>query len=265
MKVAVAYAREVECRNAGGDRDGCHGQWFASNGPGSMEMVSFGNWLIDTPTDQTPVLTLCHNPVRSTIISMFADRLVTRLERAMCAATCSLYWPYDSRAPWGGIADWNGDPLTGEIIGGMAMVMGRSVRYASAFIRDVLQVAMGDMTLENIVDGLPQDTYFSSEANFKAIPSSALPAAEIQSRVKAIDAKHAAASMGIKPLSGGSMAEQMSSYTAMKTSQIFDPVSEAAAVAAFDSSVTPLLGTQIETNVSHRNGSLARLARVHRR
>jgi hypothetical protein len=161
-----------------------------------------------------------------------------------------VYWPYDSRAPWGGIANWNGDPLTGEIIGGMALTMGRSVRYGAAFARDVLQVAMGDFTLQDIVEGAPVNQYFAPELAFKATNKVGLSSNEIQNRVRAVDAKHAMETMGIKPLYGSTMADKMASFASLKATQTYDPLSEAAAVSRFDSLVSPMIGTKLEAQVT---------------
>lgn len=242
MKASVANAREVECRRTGGSRDECHGAFF-----GDKEMVSFGNWLIDSTLDQTPVLTLCHNPVREYDIHEVCGPTGYQARTGDIRRNMLVYWPYESRAPWGGIANWNGDPLTGEIIGGMALTMGRSVRYGSAFARDVLQVAMGDTTLDEIINGTPQNTYFPG-TYFKA-QNSQLSADQIKSRVEAVDAKHAMETMGIKPLEGQTVAEQLSSFSTMKANARYDFASESAAVSRFDALSAPLQGTSFESNI----------------
>ena len=72
LEVSVAYRREIECRKTGdGDRASCHAQFFEGDGsPEQKVMVSFGGWLVDKVKKQevdkgAPVLTACHNPVRS--------------------------------------------------------------------------------------------------------------------------------------------------------------------------------------------------------
>ena len=65
------------------------------------------------------------------------------------------YWPDASLAPWGGIANWNADPLTGQIVGAAATNMGRSVTYASAQNRDIMMVANGELDMSDITNGVP--------------------------------------------------------------------------------------------------------------
>ena len=126
MSNGVANAREVECRRTGdGDRDTCHAQFFQRP---TKAMVSYGAWLVDTPKEATPVVTLCHNPVRELRHARHLRRRPAPSARVGDLRNNFIfYWPYDSRAPWGGIADWNADPLTGEIVGAAAQIMGRSV------------------------------------------------------------------------------------------------------------------------------------------
>jgi hypothetical protein len=246
MANSAAYAREAECRRTGGDRDGCHNQFF---GP-DKEMVALGGWLTDRALDPTPVVTICHNPVRDYDIHEVCGETGYQARTGDIRRNMLVYWPYDSRAPWGGIADWNGDPLTGQIIGGMALTMGRSVTYGAAFARDVLQVAMGDITLEQLISGVPQEMYFTPGIiNNQAIKPSALTAEEINKRIAAVDAKNAMQVMGIKPLFGNTMQEKMASFSTMKASMMFDPTSESAAVSGFDALVAPFLGTDLESNL----------------
>jgi hypothetical protein len=245
FKVAAANAREVECRRTGGERAACHGEFFT----GEKDMVLLGSWLVDRPHDQTPVLTLCHNPVRGYDLHDTCGPTGYAARTGDIRRNMMVYWPYESRAPWGGIANWNGDPLTGEIIGAMALTMGRSVRYGAAFARDVLMVALGELDMKDIVDGTPQETYFAPEVSFKSHVDTKLSDKEINSRVAAIDAKHAADTMGIKPLSGANNTEKMSAFAALQGARTFDPSSEAAAVSRFDSMVAPLIGTSLEASL----------------
>ncbi len=248
MRTSVGRAREVECRRTNeGDRTACHDQFFA---PASDRvMVSYGAWLVDKPHDDADVLVLCHNPVRENDNHDACGPTGATARTGDIRKHMIVYWPYESRAPWGGIANWNGDPLTGEIIGGAALVMGRSVRYGSAFARDVLQVAMGDVSLEELIDGLPQNMHFSPNAAMKTYQTAQLSAQEIQSRIKAVDAKHAMQSSGVQALAGNSMADQMASYAAQKASSVYDFASESAATSRFDAIASPLHNTTLESNL----------------
>src|SRR5262249_6774549 len=66
MSVGTGTGREVECRRTGdGSRDECHKEFFSStDDPATKQMLSYGAWLIDKPTEKTAALTFCHNPVR---------------------------------------------------------------------------------------------------------------------------------------------------------------------------------------------------------
>ena len=48
MAAAVARAREVECRNTGGEREACHAELFEGD-----QMISYGAYLIDKPRDSS--------------------------------------------------------------------------------------------------------------------------------------------------------------------------------------------------------------------
>ena len=153
---AVAKAREVECRRTGdGDRASCYGQYFE---PGVIEMVQFGGWGIDSAIDKTEVVVTCHNPVRSydheSCGEVGYSARVGDLRHNFL-----FYWPHASRAPWGGIANWNADPLTGQIIGASATTMGRSATYAAALVRDIIMVANGELTMEDITSGVAASLY----------------------------------------------------------------------------------------------------------
>ena len=67
------------------------------------------------------MLTLCHNPVRAYDLHEACGETGERARVGDLRHNFIFYWPYASRAPWGGIADWNADPLTGQIIGAAAL------------------------------------------------------------------------------------------------------------------------------------------------
>lgn len=153
---AAAKAREVECRRTGdGNRQACHEQFFE---PGKIDMVEFGGWGIESPKDKTPVFVTCHNPVREYDPELCGE--VGESARVGDVRKNFLfYWPHASRAPWGGIANWNADPLTGQIIGASATTMGRSATYAAAMVRDIIMVANGELSMEDITSGVPATAY----------------------------------------------------------------------------------------------------------
>ncbi|NUP05892.1 MAG: hypothetical protein HOW73_07530 [Polyangiaceae bacterium] len=212
---SLARAREVECRRTGGTREACTAEFFEQD----KEMLRYGGWLVDKAKDPTAVLTICHNPVRS-----YDDESV-------CGAPGSIgrlgdirknffaYWPYASRAPWGGIGNWGGDPLTGEVHGAAAMIMGRSATYAAAMQRDMIQVAMGDTSIEDITNGVPAQNYAHQLENGAAPVTYSQE--EIGRRVASIDASHAVQTVGPTPIQGADVAQKYQQFMSMvKGSQV---------------------------------------------
>lgn len=200
MSVAVAYAREVECRRTWNDRDLCHAEYFEPE----KVMLSYGGWLIDRARDPEPVITLCHNPVRSYDHEAcgeegYAPRLGDIRHNFMA------YWPHANRAPYGGIGNWGADPLTGEIFGAAAMIMGSSVSRAAAMQRDIIQVTLGDLSIEDVTDGVPAQNYAERLQHGHA--PAALSREEIARRTQAVDAEHAFATM-LPKVQGASVAEK---------------------------------------------------------
>jgi len=196
ISVALATAREVECRRTGdGDRATCHSNFFSSTeDPSTKQMLSYGAWLIHVPTETIPAVTFCHNPVREYDVHSFTDP-VSGKEISVCGETGAtarfgdvrknfvFYHAHESRSPYGGIVDWSADPLTGEFIGATATTMGRSATRAAAMQRDVLQLAMGDTSLDDITNGAPSDVYVQS---LKAPVSPPVSSAEVKARVENI-------------------------------------------------------------------------------
>ena len=78
-------------------------------------MLSYGAWLVGKVKETKPVLTLCHNPVRAYDPHETCGKTGYQARLGDIRHNFMAYWPYASRAPWGGIADWRADPLTGEI------------------------------------------------------------------------------------------------------------------------------------------------------
>ncbi len=181
---AVGRAREVECRRTGGDRDACRAEFFEAE----PEMVSYGGWLVDRAKDPEPVLTLCHNPVRSYDDDACGERGY-RARLGDIRHHFMAYWPHANRAPYGGIGNWGADPLTGEIHGAAAMIMGASATRAAAQQRDTIQVVLGDISLEDVTDGRPADNFLERLQNGHA--PQALESAELARRVSSVDADHA--------------------------------------------------------------------------
>ena len=241
---AVGNAREVECRRTGdGDRDACHAKFFAPE----KVMVSYGAWLTDQAKDPKPVLTLCHNPVRETDPREPCGEVGDSARVGDLRKNFLVYWPYDSRAPWGGIANWNADPLTGQIIGAAAFIMGRSATYAAAQQRDILQVAMGDVTPEEITDGEPAANYAHYLKD--GYSPEGLSAEEIARRVNSVDADRALQTINPVPLKGATVAEKYASFVAIQHASSADPTQQSTAQLEQDALVKPLLGTKWEADL----------------
>lgn len=206
MSGAVAHARAVECRRTGGDRDACTSEFLATE----KEMIKYGGWLVDKAKDPKPVVTLCHNPVRSYDVTDVCGDVGNVAKLGDIRKNFFAYWPHASRAPWGGIGNWGGDPKTGEIHGAAAMIMGRSATYAAAMQRDIIQVALGDLSIEEITNGVPADNYAHQLQNGHT--PRALTSEEIALRTASIDAAHAQSTIGPVSLGGANVGEQSARF-----------------------------------------------------
>lgn len=207
LQGSLATSREIECRRTGGDRAACHAEFFQTDDAGAdvKKLIPFGAWLMPLAKDGAQVLTSCHAPVReydnhdvcgpTGEVARFGDFRKNWI----------YYWPWDSDAPWGGIANLGEDPQTGETHGATATVMGRSATRAAAIYRDYIQVAIGDITVDDLVTGVPQALYA------KTIKDGYAPAEYTKERLdaitKSVDAQHAA-SMTPTKLSGLSPADR---------------------------------------------------------
>ena len=208
LEVSVAYRREVECRATGdGDRATCHGQFFEDGGPESKVMVSYGGWLIDKVKPQAvdagrAVLSACHNPVRVYDPKDLCGEPGTFARLGDQRKNFLVYWPFDSRAPYGGVAGVTPDPLTGEIRGASATIMGRSASYAAAQQRDIIQLALGDLNMEDLVKGVPAERYVEAvRSGGLAAPGlvRGLGKEEIAHRLSAVDHKRLQTVTGTAP------------------------------------------------------------------
>jgi hypothetical protein len=244
MSVAIGYAREVECRRTGdGDRASCHAQFFEDQ----KVMLSYGAWLVDQPKEKTPALTLCHNPVRSYDLQETCGKKGYQARVGDIRHNFLFYWPYESRAPWGGIANWNADPLTGRILGAAAQIMGRSVTVAAATQRDIVQLSIGDITVEDITNGVPADNYAHYLKN-GSIPSG-LTQREIDERVKGVDAAHAMQTINPAPLPGASVSQRYRSFVDMQKASAADPTQTSTAQLEFEAIADKLRGSVHEAQL----------------
>jgi hypothetical protein len=245
IKLAVAHAREVECRRTGrhgpDERATCHAEYFD---PDKTEMVSYGGWGIEQVKDKNDLAVTCHNPVRDyDPVECGARGLRARV--GDIRHNFIFYWPFASQAPWGGLGNWNADPLTGQIIGASATVMGRSSTNSAAMIRDVLMVANGELTMSDITDGTPAALYQQRLQNGET--HTALSTAEIAHRMSGVDMKHAAAEIGLNLTGTG--ADRLDQIRDLKAHSVPDPGVLAGAFAEIDGLAKPLLGTRYESQL----------------
>ncbi|MDB4941542.1 MAG: hypothetical protein JWP97_1076 [Labilithrix sp.] len=172
---AVAVRREVECRRTGdGSKADCHLQFFTGSAPADKQMVVFGGWGIDTPTAQDvdkddegnplPAVTMCHNPVRA-YDNHLCGKVGQTVRLGDMRHNYAIFWDYDSNAHYGGVASIPADPVTGEMVGVTATTMMRSVTYAAAQQRDIIQIALGDVKIEDLIDGVQASRYAQSVKN----------------------------------------------------------------------------------------------------
>jgi hypothetical protein len=242
VKLAVAHAREVECRRTGGARDACHGEFFVA---GETEMLSFGAWGIEKVKPMDDMVITCHNPVRD-YDSTECGKAGTTARVGDIRHHFLFYWPYSSRAPWGGIANWNGDPLSGMMIGAAAQVMGRSATYGAAQVRDVLMVANNELDMTAITNGTPAQLY-QDRLRFGQ-KRTALSAAEMERRIAGIDVAAAAAAVG-PVLDGATPAARMKQLLDIKTHTTADPQYLASAITGLTAAAKNILGSKIETDL----------------
>ncbi|HEY3234083.1 MAG TPA: hypothetical protein VGJ84_05175 [Polyangiaceae bacterium] len=252
LKSAVARAREVECRRTGGDRQSCHDQFFDSG----IEMVSFGGWGTDPVKSKEDVLVACHNPVRSYDAALCGEP-GSKARVGDLRKNFLFYWPYASNAPWGGIGNWNGDPVTGQILGASATVMGRSATMAAAFVRDIIMVANGELEMSDITNGTPASIYQKRLQN--GYQPEAMSSEEIQRRLTLVDTKHAAEAVG--PVAPSDPKQLLQTVVQARADITADANAGAAAQLKLDALLEPLRGSALEAELVDSNWQVDWLGR----
>ncbi len=254
MSNALAFAKEVECRRTGsGDRATCHAQFFDSTeDPNTKVMLSYGGWLVDKPKapakGPSVALTLCHNPVRDYDIHEVCGKTGDTARVGDIRKNFVFYWPYESRAPWGGIANWEADPITGQIIGAAAQIMGRSATYAAAMQRDIIQLALGDIKVEDIVENVPAANYAKTLENGH---SPALTEEEMKKRIAALDITNLKLALGseAKPWSGATPEEKIANQLQTVAKSTTNPTQVSTALLEYDALAKRLQGTTMEAQI----------------
>jgi hypothetical protein len=191
---AIANAREVECRRTGGDRGACHTQFFDN----ATEPQGDGAWLAERPkTVNGPAVVICHNPVR-------ADDSTACREPGYAARLGDVrfnhitYIPGRTRAPFGGIAHWGYDPLTGEVVSNGGTNIGRSAEYAAAQQRDFILLALGELDVNDYVSGAAAQRFASVVRNPASQPRRRFSDQDLAQRVLAVNGPNAARDLGVR-------------------------------------------------------------------
>lgn len=220
VRRAIANAREVECRRIGvaphgGDRATCHARFF-EGGAGALVAQGEGAFLGPNPKtapDGSPAtprgVVVCHNPVREDD-STACREVGYRARYGDLRYSHASYWGGFSRAPFGGIAHWSYDPLTGEVVANGALTMGRSVEFAAAqqrdFVRLILNTLPGNLdplSIDQFVGGGPTASLVQALRNPQALrnigsgPAGEMTPEQLRERVQSADHVHAAQNMPI--------------------------------------------------------------------
>lgn len=253
ISVAAAYRREVECRRTGdGDRASCHAQFFESDdSPTNKQAVAVGGWLTDKPKaldidKGLPSFYVCHNPVRAYDPEGACGKPGSTTRFGDIRKNHLVYWPYESRARYGGVG-WNPpDPVTGETHGASATIMGRSVTRAAAQERDIIQVALGDVKMEDLINGVQAETYARTLKDGTAAPEGlrvAKTPEQIAQKINSVDIQSLRSSVATRPAAPGTSALEIArTQTAMKAKSQVDGARFIAGVNKFDGYASKLRG-----------------------
>lgn len=163
VRRAVASAREVECRKLGMSRDVCRNRFFDANPVPQEDGAFLGASPKATPQGATAIpraVVACHNPVAPTD-DPHCREVGYRVRLGDIRYNHITYVPGNSRAPFGGIAHWGYDPLTGEIVSNGATNMGRSVEYAATQQRDWIRLIINQ--LDPSAESLTVERYMNNE------------------------------------------------------------------------------------------------------
>ena len=267
MKVAVAYRREVECRRTGGknSRAACHALYFDGE---TKDMVAFGGWgvskTIEQPVDKGhAVITTCHAPVRA-YDPENCGKPGEEIRLGDVRKNYQIYWPYASRAPYGGVATIGADPLTGEMVGATATTMMRSATAAAAQQRDIIQIALGDTTIDQLIVGATASRYADLVKNGKIVSGvSAKPKtdAEIATLVKNVQQAKVQAALGVDPAQLNAMTPKARTLANAKLKMKSSPYSATTEKANQEVAILAdqLNGTTFKTDIANRalNSALA--------
>jgi hypothetical protein len=214
LMVAIATAREAECRRVGGDRAECHTRFFDASDDSLKNP--------DKPkASNGPAAVMCHNPVIATDhaacggVQTDPDTgkpVVIRtgdIRRHMIA-----WWNNPSFEAPLGVVVLGQDPLTGEHVSSMANIFGDGMESAISIYRDWIQLANGDVLPSEYADGVPEQLYGTSTLPLPSDPTrdpaldslttqwqrkrfKTMNKAELDGRLKGVDPRATAARLGM--------------------------------------------------------------------
>jgi hypothetical protein len=253
LEVAIAYRREVECRRTGdGDRDACHAEHFESDSsPKAKQVVKIGGWLTDTPKalavdEGRPMFYVCHNPVRAYDPEGICGKVGSTSRFGDIRKNHLVYWPYESRARYGGVG-WNPpDPVTGETHGASATIMGRSATRAAAMERDIIQIALGDLKMEDVIAGVPAERYARTLRDGASAPEGlrvAKTAEQLAARTGAVSIDNLRGSLSVRPPTGTTRLDDARLESLAKAHSIVDAAGFKNGVAKYGALAAKLKGS----------------------
>lgn len=257
LEVSVAYRREVECRRTGGgDRERCHAEFFESDAsPGNKVMLSSGAWLTDKVRPRSidkgkTVLAPCHNPVRSydpAACGKAGD--VARL--GDIRKNFLVYYPWASRARYGGIGANPPDPLTGETFGATATIMGRSASYAAAMQRDIVQIALGDARMSDFITATPASRYEGMIKSGKGTATNASPLTkgDIEANMAALNLGNLRSTVPFRALQGTDQLARGMSFAKDRARSVVDTGTTLAGMVQYAALASKLQNTPFEADL----------------
>jgi hypothetical protein len=244
FKPAAAFAREAECRRTGdGDRESCHNAYFKPE----KVMVSYGNWLIDDPIDETHVFVTCHNPVRQYDDHDVCGPTGTKARTGDMRKFMLLDWPYATNAPFGGVTNINMDPVTGEAIGNTSLTV--HIEQRAQRILDSLLVAIGDISLEDYMAGGTSERY--AKVMSGPVHDKPLTDEELQRRIDAVNTVNLAKTGGVSTagLSSDQLRARLQDVAKSKSELKADPELRLMQTLREDEMMAPLRGSNLETKL----------------
>ena len=125
--------------------------------------------------------------------------------------------------------------------------MGRSVTRAAAQQRDIIQLALGDISIDDGIEGVPASLY--AQYLKTGIPRTALTQQEMDRRIDAIDADNAVATVLPEPLAGNTVAEKSDAFLALQRASSADVEALNSSQLEFTALASSLHGSQYEAQL----------------